>query len=121
MQEKKEEEVEGVPEKVSKLAINMEGGFQTDKNIEWEEELKIVVLPGHETFDITDPELPAQVQMSVAGIRTAVSAGTKAAIDAAQGTWDGEALVVSKHAENLKQCENPPKIPPSGRYQALIG
>ena len=31
-----------------------------------------------------------------------------------QGTWDGEALVVSKHAENLKQIENPPKIPPCG-------
>ena len=112
-QEKKEES-EGVPEKVSKLAINMEGGFQTDKNVEWDEELKVVVLPGMESFDITNPELPMGVQLSVAGIRTAVSAVTKAAVEAAQGTWDGEALVISKHAENLKQIQNPPKIPPCG-------
>ena len=99
---------------MSKLAINMEGGFQTEKDVEWDEELKIVVLPNMDIFDITDTSLPMGVQLSVAGIRTAVSAQTKAAIEACQGTWDGEALVVSKHAENLKQIENPPKIPPCG-------
>ena len=108
------EEPDGVPEKVSRLAINMEGGFQTDKNVEWDEELKIVVLPDMETLEITNPELPMGVQLAVAGIRTAVSAQKQAAIEAAQGTWDGEALVISKHAENLKQIENPPKIPPCG-------
>ena len=108
------EEPDGVPEKVSRLAINMEGGFQTDKNVEWDEELKIMVLPDMVTLDITDPDLPMGVQLAVAGIRTAVSAQKQAAIEAAQGTWDGEALVISKHAENLKQIENPPKIPPCG-------
>lgn len=108
------EEPEGVPEKVSRLAINMDGGFQTDKGVEWEESYNIVVLPNKQTFDITDPELPMGVNLSVAGIRTAVSANKQAAIDAAQGTWDGEALVVSKFAENLTQCPNPPKIPPKG-------
>ena len=100
--------------KVSKLAINMEGGFQTDSTVEWDEELSVVVMPGLETFAITDPELPMGVQLAVAGIRTAVSAGTKAAVEAVQGTRDGEALVISKHAENLRQIENPPKIPPCG-------
>jgi len=110
----KKEEPEGVPEKVSRLAINMDGGFQTDKGVEWEESCNIVVLPNMETFDITNPDLPMGVNLSVAGIRTAVSANKQAAIDAAQGTWDGEALVVSKFAENLTQCPNPPKIPPKG-------
>ena len=103
-QEKKEESEEVPPSsKVSKLAINMEGGFQTDSTVEWDEELSVVVTPGLETFAITDPELPMGVQLAVAGIRTAVSAGTKAAVEAVQGTRDGEALVISKHAENLRQ------------------
>ena len=89
-QEKKEESEEVPPSsKVSKLAINMEGGFQTDSTVEWDEELSVVVTPGLETFAITDPELPMGVQLAVAGIRTAVSAGTKAAVEAAQGTRDG--------------------------------
>ena len=69
---------------MSKLAINMEGGFQTENKDEWDEELKIVVLPKMETFEITDTNLPMGVQLAIAGIRTAVSAQTKAAIDAAQ-------------------------------------
>lgn len=108
------EEPEGVPEKVSRLAINMDGGFQTDKGVEWEEECKVVVLPNMDTFDISNPDLPMGVNLAIAGIRTAVSANKQAAIDAAQGTWDGEALVISKHAENLIQNPNPPKIPPKG-------
>jgi len=108
------EEQEGVPEKVSRLAINMDGGFQTDKGVEWEEECKVVVLPNMESLDITNTDLPMGVNLAVAGIRTAVSANKQAAIDAAQGTWDGEALVISKYAENLTQCPNPPKIPPTG-------
>jgi len=108
------EEPEGVPEKVSRLAINMDGGFQTDKGVEWEEECKVVVLPSMDIFDITNPDLPMGVNLAIAGIRTAVSANKQAAIDAAQGTWDGEALVISKHAENLVQNPNPPKIPPKG-------
>ena len=63
-----------MPEKVSRLAINMEGGFQTDKNVSWDEELKLVVLPDMETLEITNPDLPIGVQLAVAGIRTAVSA-----------------------------------------------
>jgi len=108
------EEPEGVPEKVSRLAINMEGGFQTNQAAEWDEVCLLVVLPTMETVDISDPALPMAINLSVAGIRTAVSANKQAALDAAQGSWDGEALVISKHAENLKQCCNPPKIPPTG-------
>jgi len=111
---KEKKEKEGVPEKVSKLAINMEGGFQTDNPEEWDEELKIVVLPGKDKIDINDPALPVAIQLAVAGIRVATSATKQNILDAASGTWDGEALVLSKHAENLKQDDNPPRIPPSG-------
>ena len=38
----------------------------------------------------------------------------QAQIDAAAGTWDGEALVVSKHADTISQVADPPQIPPSG-------
>jgi len=52
--------------------------------------------------------------LAVAGVRTATSATRQNMIDSARDTWDGEALVVSKHAENLVQAPNPPSIPPSG-------
>ena len=55
-----------------------------------------------------------QANLSAAGILTAVSATRQAQVDAASGTWDGEVLVVSKHAESLKQNPNPPAIPSSG-------
>jgi len=66
------------------------------------------------SIDITNSELPMGVSLAVAGIRTAVSATRQNQIEAARGTWDGEALVVSKHAENLPQIADPPAIPPSG-------
>ena len=62
----------------------MEGGFQTEKNVDWDEKLSVVVLPDMTTLDITDPGLPLGLQLSVAGVRTAVSAQTKAAVEAAQ-------------------------------------
>ena len=37
-----------------------------------------------ETVDISDPALPMAINLSVAGIRTAVSANKQAALDAAQ-------------------------------------
>jgi len=110
----KEESESAVPEKVSKLAINMEGGFHTDQEVEWEEEAAVVVLPSMERIPITSAELPMAVSLSVAAIRTAVSATRQSQIDSAKGTWDGEALVVSKHAETLTQVASPPAIPPSG-------
>merc|ERR1719447_631271 len=109
-----EEKQEAPAEKVSRLAINMEGGFQTNKEVEFEEEVAIVVLPSMQKIEVTSTELPMGVSLAVAGIRTAVSATRQSQIDAAAGTWDGEALVKSKHAETLHQIPNPPSIPPGG-------
>lgn len=38
--------------KVSRLAINMEGGFQTNKEVEFEEEVAIVVLPSMQKIEV---------------------------------------------------------------------
>jgi hypothetical protein len=51
-----------VPEKVSRLAINMEGGFSTTSKQEWEETSRIVVWPNLEVIELTDPQLPLQVR-----------------------------------------------------------
>ena len=54
-----------VPEKVSRLAINMEGGFTTNKQEEWEETRRIVVWPSLEALELTHPDLPLQVRYSI--------------------------------------------------------
>ena len=49
-----------VPEKVSRLAINMEGGFNTDNKDSWEETSRIVIYPSMEAVELNNPELPLQ-------------------------------------------------------------
>jgi len=111
---RKEVENHEVPEKVSRLAINVEGGFSTiDKSL-WQETCKVVVYPSMAEFDLNNPDLPKQVKMSIDGIISAVSATKQAQVDAVAGTWDGEVLIKSKHAETLEQSANAPRIPPSG-------
>ena len=38
--------------KVSRLAINMEGGFQTNKEAEYEEEVAVVLLPSMQKIEV---------------------------------------------------------------------
>jgi len=111
---KKEVEDKEVPEKVSRLAINMEGGFNTDSKDCWEENSRIVIFPSMEVIELNNSDLPLQANLAAAGVLTAVSATRQAQVDAATGSWDGEVLVVSKHAENLPQNPNPPIIPATG-------
>ena len=47
-----EEKNEAPAEKVSRLAINMEGGFQTNKEAEYDEEVAIVVLPSMQKIEV---------------------------------------------------------------------
>lgn len=51
---------------------------------------------------------------SVTGIFEAQSASKLAELEALTGTWDGEAKVITKHADNLQQLNNGKKIPPGG-------
>ena len=91
----------------------MEGGFSTENKDSWDETTRIVVWPSMASVELNNPDLPMQANLSTAGILTAISATKQAQVDAATGTWDGEALVVSKHAETLVQNPNPPVIPPN--------
>jgi len=44
---------------VTKLAIGVEGGFQTDeKRFTFQEHNSVVVLPGWDNFPLPNPELP---------------------------------------------------------------
>ncbi|KAL0268266.1 UNVERIFIED_CONTAM: hypothetical protein PYX00_010277 [Menopon gallinae] len=61
-----------------------------------------------------DPNLPEVVRASIDGVINAESAFKLVELEAMAGTWDGEARVVSKHAEKLVQLDNGKKIPPSG-------
>ena len=46
------------------------------------------------------------MQISAAAIIAADSAARQAELAAMAGTWDGEARVISKNAENLLQLDN---------------
>ncbi len=123
-----------VPEKVSRMAIGVEGGFKADvKKFEYDDINEIVIVPSYQKFSIgklrssglksldftnlislDDQDVPLGIQLSANGVIAVESATHKAAIEQAAGSWDGEMLVVSKFAENLEQLDNGVKIPPKG-------
>jgi len=101
-------------EKVSKLAIGVEGGFDLDtKKYTYEDKNTIVLLPGFHTFKI-DEKLPTMISMCATEILKAESAVTKRELEEAANSWEGEQLVNSKYAENLEQLQNGVKVPPRG-------
>lgn len=109
------ENTDGPEKKITRLAIGTPGGFNPDQQkFTFEESYKIVVLPNFTSVPYPNEELPMLVQMSVKAVLEAESALKIAEQEALAGTWDGEARVVSKHAENLQQLDNGIKIPPSG-------
>jgi len=105
---------ESTPEP-TKMAIGVEGGFQTDdKKFEFEEQTSIVVLPHTVDIPLSCQDIPPEAQISAAMIIAAEDAAKMEEAAAMAGTWEGEKLRVSKHAENLLQLEPAKKIPPSG-------
>ena len=52
--------------------------------------------------------------MAAKGILQADSATRRAEVEATSGTWDGEIIQASKHADNLEQLNNGVKVPPKG-------
>ena len=104
-----------VPEKVSRMAIGVPGGFNPDeKKYEFVEENSVVLMPGFKSFPLDDPDIPLAIQMSAKAILKADSAVRKGELEAAAGTWDGEMIVESKYAADLQQLDNGVKIPPKG-------
>lgn len=129
-----------VPEKVSRMAIGVPGGFNPDeKNYDVQEVTALVVLPSFTRFSLEDEGVPLAFRMSAKAILNADSAVKMAELEAAAGnykpvlplydilhrdslksiyfilgTWDGEKILPSKHAEDLTQLNNDKKIPPRG-------
>ena len=58
--------------------------------------------------------MPLAIQLSAKAIIKAESALKLYQLEAEAGKWEGEELLVSKHAENLEQLDGGVKIPPSG-------
>ncbi|XP_006757624.1 PREDICTED: ubiquitin carboxyl-terminal hydrolase 5 isoform X2 [Myotis davidii] len=102
--------------KPTRLAIGVEGGFDiSDDKFEYDEDVKIVILPDY--LEIARDGLGGlpefvrdRVTSAVEALLSADSASRKQEVQA----WDGEVRQVSKHAFNLKQLDNPARIPPCG-------
>jgi len=113
--EETEAQESGIPEKVSRMAIGVEGGFKANvQKDEYEDVNEIVIIPSFEKFSIDNNDVPLAIQMSAKAVLQADSAIHKAEIECAAGTWDGEKLQVSKYAKDLVQLDNGVKIPPKG-------
>ena len=81
MKQVKKEHVEvqaeesGIPEKVSRMAIGVEGGFKSDfKKDEYEEVNDIVLVPSFQRFPVDDQDVPLAIQMSAKAVIQAQSA-----------------------------------------------
>ncbi|XP_046993258.1 ubiquitin carboxyl-terminal hydrolase 5 [Schistocerca americana] len=112
-----EQQGDGPEKKITRLAIGVEGGFDPDagkKKFEYEDSYSIVVFPSRDTIKWPNSDLPEKVQECVKAILAAESATKLAELEALTGTWDGEARIISKHANNLLQLNNGKKIPPNG-------
>lgn len=108
---------DGPEKKITRLAIGVEGGFNptTDKKYEYEDFYNIVVLPSFTVIPWPNNDLPEMIKLSVQAVIDLPSATKLAELEALSGTWDGEARIVSKHANSLQQLpNNGKKIPPTG-------
>ncbi|XP_049819162.1 ubiquitin carboxyl-terminal hydrolase 5 isoform X2 [Aethina tumida] len=113
---REKEEGDGPEKKITRLAIGVEGGFNTDsgKKYKYTDIYNVVVLPSFTTLAWPDNNLPEIVKQSVQALLDLPSASKLAELEALSGTWDGEARMVSKYASNLTQLDNGIKISPSG-------
>eukprot|EP00252_Welwitschia_mirabilis_P020737 TRINITY_DN5140_c0_g2_i1.p1 TRINITY_DN5140_c0_g2~~TRINITY_DN5140_c0_g2_i1.p1 ORF type:complete len:813 (-),score=191.31 TRINITY_DN5140_c0_g2_i1:262-2700(-) len=92
------------------LAIGVEGGFE-NKEQEYEESYRIVILPDYISLPFPSVELPEKVRLSVDGILASVGAERKEQVS----TWMADnKKQVSAYAYNLQQIDTGVIIPPSG-------
>lgn len=90
----------------------MEGGFNPDQqNYRYDEELKVVLFPENKIYELSDPDLPESIRLSVEGVITTESAFRKDELQSC--LWDGEQRQVTKFAD-LQQLDNGVKVPPKG-------
>nr|CAG4650743.1 EOG090X0181 [Simocephalus serrulatus] len=102
--------------KITRLAIGIEGGFQSENpaKYEYEEKHSVAIFPGPKEIPLPNPNLPSLLQSSIQRILATQSAGYLEELSALESTWDGENRQVSKFATNLEQLNNGVKIPPQG-------
>lgn len=101
--------------KVTRLAIGVEGGFDTDpvaKKFETQKNYSVVIFPHLNVIPWPNDNLPEKLINAVNGIINSESAHKL--IEMELSTWDGEKRIVSKHTHNLLQLKNNKRIPPSG-------
>ena len=77
-----ESQESGIPEKVSRMAIGVEGGFQAAdfKTDEYDDINDIVIIPSFQRFGVDDQVVPLAIQMSAKAVIQAQSAIHKAEI-----------------------------------------
>ena len=114
--EKKEDGIEEGPDKkITRLAIGIEGGAETNKKrYEYNNTYNVVIFPSHATIPYPSEGLPAEIVNSIEAIISAESAIKKLEKEQLAGTWDGEMRQVSIHALELNQLNEGLKIPPFG-------
>lgn len=101
--------------KVTRLALGVEGGFETNQAIyKFEYVYSIVVFPEKVALPYPNSNLPTLIQQSAEAIIKIESANEKLEKKQITGTWDGEIRKESKIAMNLKQLDNKKLIPSSG-------
>uniref|UniRef100_A0A914W0Z9 Ubiquitin carboxyl-terminal hydrolase n=1 Tax=Plectus sambesii TaxID=2011161 RepID=A0A914W0Z9_9BILA len=102
-------------EKITKLAIGVEGGFASDSStVEFEDTYTFTQYPDFSVKYPLDESLLSERLLSICNQLAANEGAFRMQqLDAGVCAWDGTEKIVTKHA-NLVQCENPPKIGQSG-------
>lgn len=95
--DKNDDDTEKENNKVTRLALNVEGGFNTkEATVEFEDINQVAILPEFIFIPLDNASLPDQLVMSVSTILSSVSASRQEEMLAMQGTWEGEQLLISK-------------------------
>uniref|UniRef100_A0A2P2I4E2 Ubiquitin carboxyl-terminal hydrolase n=1 Tax=Hirondellea gigas TaxID=1518452 RepID=A0A2P2I4E2_9CRUS len=101
--------------KIARLAIGVEGGFNTDdkKKVDYIMTICIIILPDFDIIPYPNPDLPTLVQQCITAMEKADST-VNIVTDINPAPWDGELRSVSRFSETLTQLDNGVKIPPKG-------
>ncbi|EGG16808.1 deubiquitinating enzyme [Cavenderia fasciculata] len=96
------------PSPPKKLAIGVEGGFNDEDQVKYEDKYSLYVHPNNQYFDLTDPSIPPKILESMNEVIRINSQSRKEEIVG----WSADQVLPSKHADNLKQLDNGIKIGP---------
>ncbi|KHJ97456.1 UBA/TS-N domain protein [Oesophagostomum dentatum] len=109
-----EEESDGEPkDKITRLAIGVDSGFDSKKLFDVVDSYSLVSFPHINAKCPVDEKLGADLYGTCQYVISATSAERIALLQNASNAWDGEIKQVTKHA-NLVQVDNGKKIPLSG-------